>query len=139
MPDSQSFRISTMAICSGTATRLPGACRAARGRRFYFASGWNFGPADADVKPVSWIADELVRLWAGGASWVLDSGAHPHEAHALKLDATKAAHGLDWRPTLPLRQALAWIAEWYQAFCRGADLKQFTLEQIEQYESFTKD
>src|SRR6266446_7191745 len=28
-----------------------------------FASGWNFGPADADAKPVSWIADELVRLW----------------------------------------------------------------------------
>ena len=35
-----------------------------------FASGWNFGPADADAKPVSWIADEVVRLWGAGASCV---------------------------------------------------------------------
>jgi CDP-glucose 4,6-dehydratase len=103
-----------------------------------FASGWNFGPADADVKPVSWIADELVRLWGDGASWTLDPGAHPHEAHALKLDATKAAAGLDWRPVLPLKQALAWIADWYKSFCRGGDLKQFTLQQIQQYESLTQ-
>ena len=28
-----------------------------------FASGWNFGPADADARPVSWIANELARSW----------------------------------------------------------------------------
>ena len=54
-----------------------------------FASGWNFGPVDSDVQPVSWISDELVRLWGSGAAWALDSAAHPHEAHALKLDAPK--------------------------------------------------
>ena len=102
-----------------------------------FASGWNFGPADADIQPVSWIADELVSLWGQEASWALDSGAHPHEAHALKLDATKAARGLDWRPVLPLKQALAWIAEWYQAFHRSGDLRQVTLKQIEEYERLT--
>ena len=103
-----------------------------------FASGWNFGPADADIQPVSWIADELVSLWGQEASWALDSGAHPHEAHALKLDATKAARGLDWRPVLPLKQALAWIAEWYQAFRESADLRQLTLKQIEDYERLTQ-
>jgi CDP-glucose 4,6-dehydratase len=102
-----------------------------------FASGWNFGPADADVKPVSWIADELVSLWGNGASWTLDSGAHPHEAHALKLDATKAAADLEWRPVLPIKQALGWIAEWYAAFRDGAQLQQKTMEQIERYESLT--
>lgn len=103
-----------------------------------FASGWNFGPADADVRPVSWIADELAGLWGDGASWMLDPGAHPHEAHALKLDATKAAIGLDWRPVLPLKKALAWITDWYKAFCRGSDLKEFTLQQIQQYESLVQ-
>jgi CDP-glucose 4,6-dehydratase len=102
-----------------------------------FASGWNFGPADADVKPVSWIADELVSLWGKGASWTLDSGAHPYEAHALKLDATRAAAGLEWRPVLPIKQALGWIAEWYAAFRDGAQLQQKTMEQIERYESLT--
>ena len=30
-----------------------------------FASAWNFGPADTDAKPVSWIADELVPVVGG--------------------------------------------------------------------------
>jgi CDP-glucose 4,6-dehydratase len=98
-----------------------------------FASGWNFGPSDSDVKPVSWIADELASLWGENASWTLDSGAHPHEAHALKLDATKAAVELNWRPVLPLKKALAWIADWYQAFRSQKDLRQLTLKQIEIY------
>jgi CDP-glucose 4,6-dehydratase len=100
-----------------------------------FASGWNFGPTDPNVKPVSWIADELVSLWGAGASWTLDSAAHPHEAHALKLDTSKAAADLDWRPALPLKCALVWIAEWYQAFKKGADLRELTLEQIRRYDS----
>jgi CDP-glucose 4,6-dehydratase len=102
-----------------------------------FASGWNFGPVDADVKPVSWIADELVKLWGNGASWSLDSGAHPHEAHALKLDATKAAAELAWRPVLPLKDALAWIVEYYRAFREGAELGRIATQQIERYELLT--
>ncbi len=34
-----------------------------------FASGWNFGPADTDAKPVSWIADETGAV-VGRASFV---------------------------------------------------------------------
>jgi CDP-glucose 4,6-dehydratase len=102
-----------------------------------FASGWNFGPVDADVKPVSWIADELMHLWNDGASWTLDSGAHPHEDHALRLDTTKAAAGLGWRPVLPLNQALGWIVEWYRACRDGVDMQRTTMNQIERYESLT--
>lgn len=99
-----------------------------------FASGWNFGPADADVRPVSWISDEMVRLWGNGAEWQLDSAGHPKEALALKLDASKAGACLNWRPVLPLPQALAWIADWYKAFLEGSDLQQLTLRQIHDYE-----
>ena len=67
-----------------------------------FASAWNFGPAEADAKPVSWIADELVRSWGNGASWSQDGGIHPREAHYLKLDVSKARACLDWHPCLPL-------------------------------------
>jgi len=57
------------------------------------------------------------------------------EAHALKLDVSKAALCLGWRPALRLEQALSWIVEWYQAFAAGADLRATTLEQIRRYES----
>ena len=103
----------------------------------HFASGWNFGPAEADTKPVSWIADELARSW-GQASWTHDVATHPHEAHTLKLDASKAKACLGWHPVLPLRQALEWITEWYRAFQAGNDLQQLTRTQIERYEALAK-
>jgi CDP-glucose 4,6-dehydratase len=101
----------------------------------HFALGWNFGPADADAKPVSWIANELVRVWGNGASWNHDAGTHPHEDHYLKLDASKARACLNWHPVLPLNEALDWIVEWYRAFQSGADLGRLTRMQIERYEA----
>ena len=103
-----------------------------------FASAWNFGPAEADAKPVSWIADELKRLWGGRASWSLDGGTHPREAYSLKLDTSKSRACLEWHPTLPLNQALEWIVEWYRAFQEGSDLRSITRTQIERYEECSR-
>ena len=100
-----------------------------------FGCGWNFGPAETDAKPVSWLADELVRLWAGGASWRRDAEVHPREANFLKLDASKARSYLGWQPHLPLPEALAWIVEWYRACQAGADVGVLTRTQIERYEA----
>jgi CDP-glucose 4,6-dehydratase len=100
-----------------------------------FTGGWNFGPQDTDAKPVGWISDELVRLWGDKASWSLDSASHPHEAHALMLDAAKAKTYLGWRPALPLSEALSWIVEWYRAFQGGSDPSSFTRAQIQRYEA----
>jgi CDP-glucose 4,6-dehydratase len=100
-----------------------------------FASGWNFGPREDDAKPVSWIADTLRSKWGREACWVQDSTATAKEARALKLDVSKAASCLGWRPVLCLEQTLSWIVEWYQAFEHGADLRSVTMAQIERYES----
>ena len=100
-----------------------------------FASAWNFGPAEGDSQPVSWIADALAQSWGKRASWSHDSAPHPHEAHYLKLDTSKARDQLDWRPVLPLKQALQWIVEWYRAFAAGEDLLRITRMQIERYEA----
>jgi len=100
----------------------------------HFASGWNFGPADTDAQPVSWIADELASSWGRSASWKQDGGTHPHEAHFLKLDASKSKACLGWRPLLPLKPALGWIVEWYHAFQQGGDLRRLTQSQIERYQ-----
>jgi len=104
-----------------------------------FASGWNFGPRDDDARPVAWIADNLAFKWGRGASWVQDSADFAKEAHALKLDASKAAAYLDWRPVLPLGEALTWIVKWYREFENGSDLREVTLQQIERYESLFPD
>lgn len=103
-----------------------------------FSCGWNFGPAEADAKSVSWIADEFARSWGNGASWGRDAEVHPEEAHFLKLDASKASFYLDWHPLLPLRQTLDWIVEWYRASQAGADIRSLTRTQIERYEALTQ-
>ena len=103
-----------------------------------FASGWNFGPAESDTRPVSWIADQLADSWDEPSSWIQDSATHPREAYALKLDVSKASACLGWRPLLALQSALEWIVEWYRAFRNGDDLRRLTEEQIRRYESITR-
>lgn len=100
-----------------------------------FSSAWNFGPDEADAKPVSWIADALARSWGDRASWSQDAGIHPREAYSLKLDVSKARECLDWQPVLRLNSALDWITEWYRAFQAGDDLRRLTRTQIERYEA----
>ncbi|HEV2573705.1 MAG TPA: CDP-glucose 4,6-dehydratase [Beijerinckiaceae bacterium] len=104
-----------------------------------FATGWNFGPMEEDARPVSWIADKLVTLWGEGASWMHDRGAHPAEAHVLRLDTSKAKSDLDWHPVLQLEQSLVWIVEWYHAFQARGDLQSITRRQIERYEYLLQD
>jgi CDP-glucose 4,6-dehydratase len=98
-----------------------------------YAEGWNFGPNDADAKPVQWIVEKLTQDWGEGASWMLDGGEHPHEAHYLKLDCSKAKARLDWQPRWSLNDALEKIIAWHQAEVQGADMKALTLNQITEY------
>lgn len=99
------------------------------------ADGWNFGPADEDARPVSWIADRLAELWPGQVRWKVDPGPHPHEAQYLKLDSSKARMRLGWTPRWQLADALAAIVEWYRALAGGVDMRAVTLAQIEAFEA----
>ena len=98
-----------------------------------YAEGWNFGPNDEDAKPVQWIVEKLTEAWGEGASWVLDGGDHPHEAHYLKLDCSKAKARLDWHPRWHLDETLDKIVSWHKYYQQGADMKAVTLAQIDMY------
>lgn len=98
-----------------------------------FAEGWNFGPRDADVKPVSWILNRMVELWGDNASWELDEQPQLHEARYLKLDTSKAAARLQWAPTWGLDVALNKIVKWHRARLRGEDVRKLCLLEIDDY------
>ncbi len=99
-----------------------------------FAEGWNFGPHEEDAKPVSWIVENISRLWGDGARWEVDQGMHPHEAHILKLDTSKARSKLGWSPRTGLPIALEWVVEWYKAYREEKDILEITRAQIARYE-----
>jgi CDP-glucose 4,6-dehydratase len=98
------------------------------------AGGWNFGPADDDARPVSWIIDRLTELWPGELRWQVDPGPHPHEAYYLALDSSKARDQLGWAPGWGLDEALRSIVAWYGLLRTGTDMRRATLEQIEAFQ-----
>lgn len=100
-----------------------------------YAEAWNFGPADEDAKPVSWVVSEITSLWGDGAAWRLVGGKQPHEATYLRVDASKARSGLNWRPRLPLSECLAWTVDWYRGMNAGEAAAGLTLAQIKRYEA----
>jgi CDP-glucose 4,6-dehydratase len=95
-----------------------------------FGEGWNFGPSDDDAQPVSWIVDQLTKFWGEGASWEVDGGEHPHEAHYLKLDCSKAKARLDWQPRWHLDETLNTIVKWHKAYLESNNMREITLKQI---------
>ena len=82
---------------------------------------------------MQWIVERLTKSWGEGASWVLDGGDHPHEAHYLKLDCSKAKARLDWQPRWHLEEALSAIIDWHRAYLEGKDMHALTLRQISAY------
>ncbi len=96
------------------------------------AEGWNFGPAEQDARPVSWIVGRMAERWGDNASWRVERTG-PHEATMLKLDCSKARNRLHWRPRLDLETTIDWLIDWYRAQRDGADMRAFTIGQISTY------
>lgn len=97
-----------------------------------FAGAWNFGPSYGDTQPVSALIERLSRNF-DALEWQIDSGDHPHEAHFLKLDISKAVSELGYRPRVSLDTALDWTAQWYQAHFDGEDMLDVTRRQIDDF------
>jgi len=103
-----------------------------------FGEAWNFGPNDEDAKPVRWIVEQMAALWGANAQWQVGSGEHPHEAHYLKLDISKARARLDWHPTLSLQESLELIIEWAKRRQMGENMREVTLAQMQAYQARTR-
>jgi CDP-glucose 4,6-dehydratase len=98
-----------------------------------YAGGWNFGPPQEDMAPVSRVIDLLAAQWGRSKGYIRQPGDHPHEAAMLTLDSSKACHELGWAPRLSLEQATGWSAEWYRAVEAGVDARVLSQMQIRQY------
>jgi CDP-glucose 4,6-dehydratase len=98
-----------------------------------FSGAWNFGPPDADAKPVAWMVETLAKLWGGTAKWTQAPGHHPHEAGFLKLDSSKSAAELSWVPRLTVAESLARVAEWYKHYEAKGDIRDKSLAQLSSY------
>ena len=99
-----------------------------------FSEGWNFGPADENVRTVGEVTDRISELWGDHAAWERSNVDHPHEATLLKLDITKAKKQLGWKPKWDLDTALEKTVSWYKSYYNGQDVGEMSLKQIEEYQ-----
>lgn len=103
------------------------------GGRPGFADAWNFGPDERSAQTVAWIVERLAERWQGGR-WERSQELAPHEAQQLKLDISKAADALSWRPKLSLELSLDWTLDWHRAFIDMPSIaRTATHQQIETY------
>jgi CDP-glucose 4,6-dehydratase len=98
-----------------------------------FDEGWNFGPDSAAERTVENVVTAVQSVWGGETIWSKDGGPHPHEAHYLKLDSSKARRALDWRPVWGFDEAISRSVQWYLAEAAGKDMQIYTEEQLETY------
>jgi CDP-glucose 4,6-dehydratase len=98
-----------------------------------YGDAWNFGPLEEDAQPVAWIADHIVAAWGQNARWERVSNEELHEAHYLKVDASKARTRLHWASALRLHASLDWTVEWYKKFLDSQSALKLVVEQIERY------
>jgi CDP-glucose 4,6-dehydratase len=99
-----------------------------------FAEAWNFGPEEADARPVQWIVEYLCSQMPD-AAWQCDASLQPHEANTLKLDSSKAKAQLGWRPRWNLQIALGMTLAWHQAWKQSLDMAAISVQQIKEYEA----
>jgi CDP-glucose 4,6-dehydratase len=96
------------------------------------ATGWNFGPADEDARPVGWIVERMLELW-GATGWDEPDTPQPHEAKLLRLDCSKARAELGWKPVLPLADALQKVVSWHRAVGGGDDAREVSMAQLRDF------
>jgi CDP-glucose 4,6-dehydratase len=97
------------------------------------AGAWNFGPLDEDTKSVKWIVENLSAKWGAVTNSKFQPGQHPHEAHFLKLDISKAKQQLGWQPKWSLDTALDKIIDWQKSWCAGEDMRVKCITQISEF------
>ena len=103
-----------------------------------YQSGWNFGPNMSEQFSVEEIVKNLIDTWGAG-KWEVEKSkpqaASKHEANFLKLDCTRAANLLNWRPVFSLKKSIQMTADWYKNFYENTkfDSTQFSVSQINEY------
>lgn len=100
------------------------------------AEGWNFGPAVDDTVEVGKVADLAIRRWNGECPQYLveRSESDPAESKVLRLDSSKAAVKLGWRPLLDIETAVNMTVDWYRKYMSDPKrIDEFSLRQMEDY------
>lgn len=99
-----------------------------------FSGGWNFGPEDMTNYSVKELIDEILLLDNRGGYTIPEGISKLHEAVLLKLDISKAANFLKWKPALSFRETVEFTLNGYlDDLSSNNDILSSRLKQIGDY------
>lgn len=81
-----------------------------------FASAWNFGPLNNEVKSVLEIITLMKKEWEDISCTINEDVKDFHESKLLKLDGTKTSTFLFWKPIWNIETTIAKTVLWYKEF-----------------------
>lgn len=94
---------------------------------------WNFGPGRGSEIGVADMVRRFAAAWGAELSIEIEPSNLP-EAQILRLDISKAAEGLGWRPVLTIDEAITLTADWQRArVADPASIGEVTRGQIARY------
>lgn len=95
-----------------------------------FTGGWNFGPSDIENFSVGNLIEAMIANLGSGSYSAPDLKDKKHEAYLLKLDISKAANVLNWRPALTFEETVEFTVKGYQSDMNGINIYQDRVSQI---------
>lgn len=93
-------------------------------------TGWNFGPSSVQSVTVGQFVEHFVESWCAPLSVEISDIVQPKETGTLRLDSTKAAIKLGWRPVVSFQDMLALTTRWYRTFMDGGDIADLSRTQV---------
>jgi CDP-glucose 4,6-dehydratase len=93
----------------------------------------NFAPVQAARQTVEQLAASILAAMGDGTPWVKGREEGPRESRFLSLDARLAHRALSWTDRYDGRRIIDLTAAWYREFSRRADMRAFSLSQIDDF------
>lgn len=105
------------------------------------SQAFNFGPDATINKTVEDVLVEMSKSWKN-VKWEVEKNKNKlSEAGLLKLNCDKAHNYLQWFPTLDFNKTIEFTVKWYEmyySFSKNKDVKEYTMNQIEDYISYAQ-
>ena len=95
----------------------------------------NFGPAHLQPVTVRDVAEKFDAAFGGPRCWHESTHKAAAESQVLDVDSGNALRSLGWQSSLTTEQAIDWTVAWYLAFESGANMREYSLAQIDRYQS----
>ena len=98
-----------------------------------YAEAFNFGPYEDSILKVEDVVQKVIDCYGKG-TFTVQKNDNLHEANLLMLNIEKAEKVLGWKPAYSSSVSIQKTVEWYKNFYENADMLEFTMNQISEYE-----